>query len=403
MRLKQKIWVSLLSGTLVASSALGVALTQEVNADDSLAQSNVTWVNKIENAFTANQDGSVLTVGSNQTNFGDNIAYTADITDGVQFPYYVETRVQGLQSSGETRLGVVALKNDATFIRTHVCVRNGVFADMSHFGWLNDYIAGDSKDTGWQSIVNYGDWGVTADYTDFKIGAKYWIDADGDYWVETYVNGTKLVGSEYNLTETSGVTGVTEPWNFGVFFCDQTEVNQTATFSEFKVQQLETEEEEGPVDDKMFAGYAWDYSSLWTNDGETLQTSNKGWRNNFLLTNANEALKGSYVVSYTFQGTLTEILPVEGESHDFVRFGVIPWAIDQNTFIVIELVWSTNEAPYLTNVCCQVNGKDPDGNAAGDSEWNDCWVVNWTEEGSVREFLPKDEFTLTIARLTYET
>ncbi len=359
------------------------------------------WINKVENSFVPSEDDSVLTVGSAQTVWADAIAYNPELTKGISFPYYVEARVQGIQPSNETRLGIVALKNEVTFIRTHVCLRNGAFADMSHFGWLNDYINGDNKDTGWQSIVNYADWKLTADYTDFTIGAKYWIDENGHYWVQTYVNGNLIPGSEYDLTAKHGVAGVTEPWNFGVFFCDQTSVNQTATFSEFKVQQLEGESG-GNEDDHMFDGYEWDYSSLWTNNGETLSTSNSGWRNNFLVTGANEQLKGSYVVSYTFQGTREEITHIDGTDDDFTRFGVMPWYIDNNTFIVVELVWKASEAPYLTNICLQVNGKDPNGLAAGDPEWNDCWVVNWQEEGSVRELLPKDEITLTIARLTHE-
>ena len=93
------------------------------------------------------------------------------------------------------------------------------------------------------NIVKYDRWGFTADYTDFTIGAKYWMAENGHFCAELYVNGNLIRGSEYDLTAKHGVAGVTEPWNFGVFFCEETSVNQTATFSEFKVQQLEGEPE----------------------------------------------------------------------------------------------------------------------------------------------------------------
>ena len=172
--MKKRLLLSLLSIMLVSCVAFGFSLTS-VNAEEPDSTTSITWTNKIENSFTANEDGSVLTVGSAQTHWADAIAYTDDLVEGISLPYYVEARVQGLQLSNETRLGIVALKNEATFIRSHVCIRNGVFADMSHFGWLHDYISADSKDTGWQSIVNYDRWGFTADYTDFTIGSKYWI------------------------------------------------------------------------------------------------------------------------------------------------------------------------------------------------------------------------------------
>ena len=75
--MKKRLLLSLLSIMLVSCVAFGFSLTS-VNAEEPDSTTSITWTNKIENSFTANEDGSVLTVGSAQTHWADAIAYTDD-------------------------------------------------------------------------------------------------------------------------------------------------------------------------------------------------------------------------------------------------------------------------------------------------------------------------------------
>lgn len=126
----------------------------------------------------------------------------------------------------------------------------------------------------------------------------------------------------------------------------------------------------------------------------TSKQVNGGFKDNFFVRSDRQAV-GDYTVSATFQATRTS--PYNEE----VDYGLVPWYVDDNNYIVVYLKWNneTNQMRCM-QITGMVNGVFPViwDNGFRQNEWNDLWMDGGADRQQFLSKSPADQLELKVVK-----